>query len=145
MYSITYLCWYITLQNGHFVLLFLSFTKFIVNLMHLNNEKFCLSVFRIRFNPGISDLDILNKFLIALKEAYCNKFAVRVLYVYGLHEYAECRSPAVRSPGVLKMRSVENAEKCIFAVLSNFCVAICDFTPHPCKCFLQMLEIIETR
>ena len=25
-------------------------------------------------------------------------------------KYAECRSPGVRSPGVLKMRSVENAE-----------------------------------
>ena len=43
------------------------------------------------------------------------------------------------------MQSVENAEKCIFEVLSNFCVAICDFTLHPCKCFFQMLEIIETR
>ena len=28
----------------------------------------------------------------------------------GLREHAECRSPGVRSPGVLKMRSVENAE-----------------------------------
>ena len=28
----------------------------------------------------------------------------------GLHENAECRSTGVRSPGVLKMRSVENAE-----------------------------------
>ena len=43
------------------------------------------------------------------------------------------------------MRSVENAGKCIFGVLSNFCGPICDFTLHPCKCFFQMLEIIETR
>ena len=43
------------------------------------------------------------------------------------------------------MRSGENGEKCVLGVLSNFCVAICDFTPHPCKCFFQMLEIIETR
>ena len=47
--------------------------------------------------------------------------------LYGLLEYAESRS-------------VENAEN-----LSNFCVAICDFTPHPCKCCFKMLEIIETR
>ena len=28
----------------------------------------------------------------------------------GLHENAKCRNPGVRSPGVVKMRSVENAE-----------------------------------
>ena len=38
------------------------------------------------------------------------------------------------------MRSVENAEKCIFGVLSNFCVAICDFTPHPCNTPFRCLQ-----